>query len=96
MSKFDLAAANGATLEFSAYPPAADAFLRPTFAGVATPPAPRPFEPSMALDEPSSLTLAFVGIVSLACYRAIVHQVTKRSVAKPITRQLVKPRRRAA
>jgi hypothetical protein len=97
MSKFDLAAANEATLEISAYPsPAVDAFAQPTFAGVAAPPAVRPFDPAVALDEPSSLTLALIGVVSLACYRAIVHHVTKRSVAKPAPRQLVKPRRRAA
>jgi hypothetical protein len=55
--------------------------------------------PVTRLDEPSSLTLALMGVATLAAYRGIWRRVVRPSVtakAAPATRAAIKPRRRAA
>jgi hypothetical protein len=52
--------------------------------------------PAGRLDEPSSLTLALIGMATLAAYRSIQKRVAERFTASPLHGPLIKPRRRRA
>ena len=52
--------------------------------------------PRGRLDEPSSMTLALIGIVTLVAYRSVHKRIAAHVTPKPAVPRLVKPRRRAA
>jgi hypothetical protein len=57
-----------------------------------------PLKHPTVLDEPSSLALMLMGVVTLATYRGVLKALTGRSAAKStkrIGRDMIKPRRAA-
>jgi hypothetical protein len=51
---------------------------------------------AMRLEGPSTLTLALIGVATLAAYRGIQKRLTSRATAADAVRKPIKPRRRAA
>ena len=51
---------------------------------------------AMRLEGPSTLTLALIGVATLAAFRGIQKRLTSRATAADAVRHPIKPRRRAA